>query len=215
MNDHTRLKYKITNNHIIFFWDFNEKLDNYLDLFRQNNIKSIQFYSIYSQSIDILPDYIESIKIDSHKYLQPIKKLPKDLKLFEIRNNYADIFADIFAINKFPEYLSSLSITVARKSVEFQTRLIDLINTCSNLKKLKIVGDETWQVGFGNLPSTLEELDILNLSNYKDLLSNLPINLKIFRCGIMCIEGNKNILQMLPHGIEKILIGKKGYSQLF
>ena len=37
MTEHNILKYEITNNQIDFFWNFNEKLDNYLDLFKQND----------------------------------------------------------------------------------------------------------------------------------------------------------------------------------
>ena len=201
MTEQNKIKYYITGKHIDFNCYFNEKLDSYLDLFRQNDIKSIHFCGLFNQSINILPDNIESIKIGSINYYQPIKKLPKDLKSFQIT-----IFTNVFAIDKFPENLNSLSINISAKSIEFQTKLLDLINTCCNLKKLKIVVDENWQIGFGNLPSTLEELEILNLSNYKDSLSNLPLNLKILRCGIMCSESNKDILQMLPHGVEKLYI---------
>ena len=60
----------------------------------------------FSQSIDILPDNIESIKIDSN--VHTIRKLPKDLKSLQITCKYRDILTDIFAIDKFQKVLSKI-----------------------------------------------------------------------------------------------------------
>jgi hypothetical protein len=56
MTENTKMKYTITNNHIDFRCYFNEKLDAYLDLFQQYDIRSINFCSFFNHSIDILPD---------------------------------------------------------------------------------------------------------------------------------------------------------------
>ena len=144
------IKYVSRNNLIVFRYDFNDKLDNYLCEINKHDTIFLDKY--FNNDISILPPNITTIIFHSlSEFNQKIKDFPYNLKKI------------VFGI-KFTKSLDYLPSSI--EELEFDINSIfnnDLSNLPQSLKKITFGKNFTKSIN--NLPSNLEYLKISTLYN--------------------------------------------------
>lgn len=158
MNDN---KYIGRNNLIVFKDDFNEQLDNYINII--NKYDTIFFGKSFNYDISILPPNITTIIFHSEcDFNQEIKDFPYNLKKI--------VFGKIFY--KPLDYLPA-----SFEELEFVTESLfdcDLSNLPPSVKKITLGTNFSKQINY--LPSNLEYLKIS--SSYNEEIKAFPNKLK-------------------------------------
>lgn len=149
------------NNLIIFIRDFNEPLNNYIEII--NNHDTIFFGRLFNKDISILPPNITCIIFSSDsEFNQEIKDFPFNLKKIFFGNKF----------NKNLEYLpNSLEELEFYSFSEFNN---DLSNLPTSIKKITL--GKNYSKELNNLPSNIEYLKLC--SNYKHNIKVFPVKLK-------------------------------------
>jgi len=135
----------------------------------------------FNTSIDMLPDSIEKIHINSTNFREKINKFPSKLKDLELKYYVHDI-------NNFPKTLETLKLH------NYNLKISKFPN------KLKLLELYDYRYELNKLPKTLETL-ILHKYRY-DKLDNLSTNLKVLH---LCCKNNIS-LDNLPHNLKELYI---------
>jgi len=172
---------------------YNEPVDSvFIDIIKEQNLKYIEFCPSFNQSIDNLPDCIETIIFSvNSEFNQPLDNLPSRLKHLELYDEF----------NQPLDYLP----------VGLKTLLINayfnhpLNNLPSTLEHLQIKGEFNYPLD--NLPLGLKKLEIMDIYDNNDYYSKIIVR-----------NYDKNItkfsypLNYLPDGLEYLDISAKIYN---
>lgn len=181
------VKYKLKPDRIIFLWDFNEPLDEYMDLINSRN--KIMFenslirknQSLFNQPIKLLPGHLTHI-IFGHHFNQPIN-LPICTQLL--------IFGDYFNQHLIlPDNITFLSFGKDfNQRIVLPPKLLHLtFGTSFNMKiilpeklcVLNITFNSNTMFIIDNLPNSLKKL-FLNTTSNTQIFNNLPNSLEILK----------------------------------
>ena len=176
----------------------NTKICNLINNLPKNIIQYLFIdESCFNGSLDMLPDSLIRLRINSENFKYQIKIFPKELKEIELEKYNYNInnFPDTLEILKLHSY--SLKITKfpkKLKSLELERYKYELNKLPKSLEILKLNHYKYNELN--NLPSKLRVLHICSNNNIP--LDNLPPNLKEL---YICCEYN-NALDNLPQGLE-------------
>lgn len=193
------------------------------------NCKEFIFKNLFFDNLSFLPENLENISLNNYyQYKKNIimNNLPKGLKKILILNknnwNYSreNILCDLdgFEINKivvinFPidnnnfKFLHDYNILIINKNIESNSKYIDLNNLPYTLKILHLNYNSPLQINkipslLEQLPNSIEQLKITYFS--KNLLMNLPSNLKKINFDFYLDSNIFEILSVLPNSLEEI-----------
>ncbi len=208
---------------------FNENLENFLPILTK--FKKIWFFKYFNQSVDILPDSVEELRLGGN-FSQTINKYPSGLKKLVL---FSDIQIDNLPnlevlhllgnfintpINNLPDSIKEIYI-----GGDFNQPIDNLPNS---LTKLQINDTYTSACPFfrpeiRNLPNTITHLTIKTQLDKPIVLPDsleyleihfdgnylprvLPPNLKVLK---LLGEFNSSIEGILPEGLEELQFGPK------
>ena len=172
----------------------------YDELHIENSNKKILYF----------PTNLKKLTLTSYEF--PLDNLPSKLKYLRL-NDYGSRNFDV-KINDLPDSIEEIYCDIGIKEfIKFPNKLKKLIlltnyrfklnNLPEGLKTLSLVD---YHYDLENLPPLLEELSISN-DNYKCLIDNLPLSLKILNINV------HKTPNFLPNSLEKLYISFSKDSQ--
>lgn len=183
--------------------------------------KKIWFSRYFNQPIDFLPDNIEELRLGV-SFLQPLIKLPSELKSLFIHSNVSldnlpSSIENLYLGGDFNLSINNLSEGVKRIYIESEFFNLPIDNLPNTLEELYIIGK--FNQPLENLPNSLKILTV-DCVNYTNDLTNLPSSLEILEIyngftGALKIPINTKILKFydFDRSIENLL--NEGLEELY
>lgn len=181
------VKYKLKPDRIIFLWDFNESLDEYMDLINSRNkimfenslIRKTQ--SLFNQPIKSLPEHLTHI-IFGHYFNQPIN-LPictQFLMFGDHFNQHLILPNNITFLSFGKDFNQRIILPNKLLHLTFGTSFNMRIILPEKLCVLSITLNSNTMFIIDNLPNSLKKLFLYTISNTR-IFNNLPNSIEVFK----------------------------------
>jgi len=188
--------------HVIFNGDFNDDLtkkegDEIVSVFSQN-VKSLEFRGSFDKPLDILSPSIDTIYLECRRYRHPLDNLPDTLMGLQLGHPRESRFGSLklkAVTRKLPDSLEFLSLALR------DLNNFELEKFPNNLKIFHFHYSEDLPFELPNLPQSIEELKLFDMTNYPFLNQSLPNFKKIIAGYFFNLP-----LDNLPIGLESIVI---------